>query len=418
MSRYHKVEKRMWADARFRRMSRPQPNGQSLWQYLLTGPRTTPLPGLIIATEAVLADDLGWSLEGFRDAFAEPFREGLAKASWKDGLVILPKALLTGDGLPRITSHPGSPNVIRAWSKTWPDVPECALKAEYFEMLKSFAKALGKPFEDALGDTFGDGYPHQSPNQSRNQEQEQEQEQEERELLSLSPKPKPKPKTKKPKLASSSENQVSELWDLQNQLRQESIRGARTLAPAPGLLKAVTARLSEFGEESCRAVLRHYANESKRSQESAKYFDGVGNWRLENFTRALSRAQAAGIVDTAQGQANEPFVMYPEIAKKFPWMSEEQREAYDTLRSYHDVGEAGAEEHVRTWEGNPERRSPPPPQKSLFSADPTGTGLSASPCHETWTPGLSTPEPKTSNLGDSDASGEGLELSLAEGTLS
>ena len=44
----------MWGDKSFRELSAPQPCGQALWIYLLTGPHTTPLPGLFMAGEAGL----------------------------------------------------------------------------------------------------------------------------------------------------------------------------------------------------------------------------------------------------------------------------------------------------------------------------------------------------------------------------
>ena len=49
MSRYRKIDTRMHGDKKFRALSGPQPNGKSLWYYLLTCPETTNIPGLFAA---------------------------------------------------------------------------------------------------------------------------------------------------------------------------------------------------------------------------------------------------------------------------------------------------------------------------------------------------------------------------------
>src|SRR4051812_18923898 len=93
MARYRKIDTCMWGDSKFRDLSAPQPNGQSLWIYLLTGPHTTNIPGLSCAGEAHLAEALGWSVEAFREAFLEVSSKGLAKADWKARVVWIPNAM-------------------------------------------------------------------------------------------------------------------------------------------------------------------------------------------------------------------------------------------------------------------------------------------------------------------------------------
>lgn len=183
MSRWRKVEVKMWLDEDVRSMSAPPPNGQTLWLYLLTGPRTLPIPGVVVAREAVLADDLGWSLEGFREAYAEAFAKGLVKADWKAGLVVIRKALLDASGQPRDSNKPESPNVLKGWAKSWDEIPECPLKNELLQTLGAFAKALGVGFAEAFTKAFGKALakasPHPLPNQEREREQERESDPEE-----------------------------------------------------------------------------------------------------------------------------------------------------------------------------------------------------------------------------------------------
>jgi hypothetical protein len=159
MSRYRKIDTRIWGDVRFRELSSPPPSGKYLWLFLLSGPQTSNIPGLFRAGEMALAEELGWSLEGFRKAFAEPWSKGLVKADWNARVVWVQNAIKY--------NAPENPNVVKSWSSTWDDIPECALKLEAYERLKAFTEGLGKGFAEAFVQGCGKGMP--------NQEQEQEQ---------------------------------------------------------------------------------------------------------------------------------------------------------------------------------------------------------------------------------------------------
>jgi len=156
----------MWNDEKFRRLSAPPPNGQTLWQRLLTGPELGPVPGLFQAWEAGLAQALGWPLEAFQEAFWEVSREGLAKADWEAGLVWVPRAVKHNE--------PQSPNVVRGWAKEWKELPECALKDQAFSHLKAFVKGLPLGFRKAFDEAFQEALAKVCPNQEQEQEQEQE----------------------------------------------------------------------------------------------------------------------------------------------------------------------------------------------------------------------------------------------------
>jgi hypothetical protein len=172
---YRKVDCRVWADAKFARLS---DEAKLLWFYLMTCPETTSLPGVIVAGPAGMAEALGWDLKGFGKGFGELFREGLAKASWqpprngsevafgKGRLVWLPNAWKY--------NRPENPNVVLGWGKHWDVVPECPLKDEIYQVLESFTKGLGKGFAEA----FRKGCPKGSPNGLANQDPDPEQEQE------------------------------------------------------------------------------------------------------------------------------------------------------------------------------------------------------------------------------------------------
>jgi hypothetical protein len=151
MSRYRRVSLRMNADARYRRLSDPQPCGKFLWHHLLFGPHTGIIPGLSVAGEAQLAEAIGWPLKGFREAFQEVFREGMAEADWGARVIWLSKAIAH--------NPPASPNVIKSWREAWEEIPECALKVKAYQTLKAFTEGMGKGFAEAFVYAFGKDIP-------------------------------------------------------------------------------------------------------------------------------------------------------------------------------------------------------------------------------------------------------------------
>jgi hypothetical protein len=204
----------MWGDERFVALSRPKPNAQTLWVFLLTGPQTTAAPGLFSAGEAALAEALDWPLPAFRKCFQEIAAREMAKADWRARVVWIPKAVLYNPA--------ENQNTVKAWRKAIAEIPECALRDEAEVALKA-ASGFPEVFELGIEEDergrlrFGSAKPPRNPSgsdsetdsgsgsgdksgndstngswngsgieagissrrRSRNQEQEQEQEQEE-----------------------------------------------------------------------------------------------------------------------------------------------------------------------------------------------------------------------------------------------
>jgi hypothetical protein len=165
-NRWRKIEVRMWGDEKFRTLSPIQPSGQALWIYLLTGPHTGPIPGLFRAGRAALAEELGWEQKAFDKAFQEAFALGMVKADWKARVVFIPRAI--------ICNSPQSPNVITSWAGEWQLIPECELKCEAYQAVRSAIYECGEAFQKAFDKAFA----KPSRKTMANQEQEQEQEQE------------------------------------------------------------------------------------------------------------------------------------------------------------------------------------------------------------------------------------------------
>lgn len=166
--RYRRISTRLWGDERFCALSKPKPNGQSLWIFLLTGPHTGPVPGLFSAGEAALAEVLGWPLAAFRRCWRELEQRGLVHADWRARVVWLPNAVRH--------NSPESPNVVRSWRAAIDDIPESALKGDALQSLQAFAEGLGEPYAKAFAEASGEKHPHPLANQDQEQEQEQEQE--------------------------------------------------------------------------------------------------------------------------------------------------------------------------------------------------------------------------------------------------
>lgn len=151
MGRYRKIDPRIWGDKKFKSLSKPKPNGQTLWFYLLTGPHTSGCPGLYHLGELGLAESLGWPLKGFREGFQELLREGLVKADWEAHVVAIFNVFKKYD-------TPDNPNVIKFWAKCFDEIPECSLKVEYYRELKLLLEGFGEGFQKAFLEGFGEGY--------------------------------------------------------------------------------------------------------------------------------------------------------------------------------------------------------------------------------------------------------------------
>lgn len=168
--RYSKVSRRMWNDARFRALSAPPPNGQTLFVRLLSGPELTNIPGCFQAWEAGMAQALGWPLKGFQEAFGEVIEQGMARVDWSVGFIFVPKAIFH--------NRPESPNVVKSWKATWDELPECELKLVAHQHLKAFLEGLGKAYREAFLEVcrkpLGKPCLKACPNQEQEQEQEQE----------------------------------------------------------------------------------------------------------------------------------------------------------------------------------------------------------------------------------------------------
>lgn len=162
MSRYRKIDSRLWNDAKFRSLS---DDGKLLFLMLLTHPQMTPL-GAMRATMGGLAEEMGWLPERLRAAFAEPFSRGMANHDPEAHFLCLPNFLKY--------NQPENPNVLKSWAGSLDALPECALKTQTIQTAKAFAKAKSEAFAKAFQEAFGGLYLNPTPKQEQEQEPEQE----------------------------------------------------------------------------------------------------------------------------------------------------------------------------------------------------------------------------------------------------
>lgn len=142
MSHFRKIDVRIWNDAKFRTLS---VEGKLGFIQLLTHPNMTAL-GAMRATPDGLAAELETGRKDFREAFAEAFRDVIAKgmADYDDDARLI--------ALPNFIKYnpPTSPNVIKAWVNALEYLPECALKAVVVQRAVAFAEGMSKGFQKAI----------------------------------------------------------------------------------------------------------------------------------------------------------------------------------------------------------------------------------------------------------------------------
>lgn len=293
-ARYRKIEVRMWSDEKFRTLSPLPPCGQGLWLFLLTGPQTGPIPGLFRAGRAVLADELGWEMEAFDEAFAEAFQLGLVKADWKAKVVWIPNAIKC--------NRPESANVIKSWRDEWDLIPECDLKREAYESLKSKLGAASEAYAKAFVETCRKPSPKPSPKASHfsSDNQEQEQEQEQKKEKPLSGKPDDAPPSDDVDSAADDGNATGEGIDVDPKaiLQHLNERAGHAYRPVESNLRMIRARLAEGATpEECRAVINAKVAQWAKDAKMAEYLRPATLFNATNFAQyagQLPKAEAGG----------------------------------------------------------------------------------------------------------------------------
>jgi len=253
VARYRKIDTRIWGDARFRQLSKPKPNAQTLWFYLLTNRHTTSIPGLYGINIPTIAHELGWEIGSANECVREIIDAGLVRFDTEAGLIWIKNAIKY--------SPPESPNVVRSWRVSWDELPECPLKINAWHMLKAFLEGFSKAFAEA----FAEGLP-EAPSEygavrlkypSANQEQEQEQEQEQDKDICVSEKKTTQAltETSRAKARRSVSSEIQTVWTA---YREYHPRLPGTLKSNRKEYRLVKARLEDFSTADLIQAIHGY----------------------------------------------------------------------------------------------------------------------------------------------------------------
>lgn len=156
MSRFRKIEVRIWNDMKFRKLSR---DAKLLFLMLLTHPSTTPL-GFGRWHKSSMAEELGWDTDGvFETAFAELQVARMVAYDRSGPLYWMPNFLKY--------NLPANPNVVVSWASLPDLIPEGNLKGEILystvqtlreECSDAFFKALPCEFREELQRMSDEGW--------------------------------------------------------------------------------------------------------------------------------------------------------------------------------------------------------------------------------------------------------------------
>lgn len=162
MSRYRKIDVRIWNDEKFRGLS---DDGKLIFILVLTHPNMTAI-GAMRGTLPGLAAEMGWLPDRLSEAFREALSKGIVEHDEKASCIALPNFLRY--------NPPESPNVVKAWEASLDLVPECTLKRVTIQRAKDFLKGKTKAFAEALPKAFAEALPKPMPYQEQEPEQDQE----------------------------------------------------------------------------------------------------------------------------------------------------------------------------------------------------------------------------------------------------
>lgn len=143
MSHFRKVNVKIWADAKWRKLS---DDAKLLFLSVLTHPHMTPY-GALAAPVDTIAFQLQWKRDRVCKAMDEVISVDMLHEDRDAGLIIAPNFLQY--------NRPASSKNVASWFNTWDMLPECPLKAKYFESLRLACESYGKTFLDAFKSFFG-----------------------------------------------------------------------------------------------------------------------------------------------------------------------------------------------------------------------------------------------------------------------
>lgn len=141
---YRKIEPRMWDDERFAPLSK---DAKLAWLCILTGPHTTPLPGLFVCGIATLSESLRDDIDTVSKAVNELCGAGLVRFNATTRVMQVPNA-------PKYNPC-ANPKVLKGWFTVWKGVPDCVEKYAHVARVRAALDESQAWVKDAWSATFG-----------------------------------------------------------------------------------------------------------------------------------------------------------------------------------------------------------------------------------------------------------------------
>lgn len=108
-----------------------------------------------------LAEELGWTTEAFREAFADVLSKDMAEHDPEACLIALPRFIKY--------NQPESPNVVKAWVGALDLLPECSLKTAVLLRAKAYTEDMTEAYAKAFAEAFAKAMPNQKQKQKQKQ---------------------------------------------------------------------------------------------------------------------------------------------------------------------------------------------------------------------------------------------------------
>ena len=141
---YRKIEPSMWDDERFAPLSK---DAKLAWLCILTGPHTTPLPGLFVCGIATLSESLRDDIDTVSKALKELGDAGLVRFNPTTRVMQVPNA-------PKYNPC-ANPKVLKGWFTVWKGVPDCAEKYAHIQRVRAALDESQAWVQTAWSATFG-----------------------------------------------------------------------------------------------------------------------------------------------------------------------------------------------------------------------------------------------------------------------
>jgi len=136
---YRPVSITIWDDHKFLALSDP---AQLLFMYFLTASEC-PIPGVLLAGEATVAERRGWPVERVRSLYAEIIRKGL-DVRWEGRVLWTPKSF----------KHQPvqGPNAMRSMASWWLNIPDVSFKHALWCAMRDACKGWSKEFRELFAE--------------------------------------------------------------------------------------------------------------------------------------------------------------------------------------------------------------------------------------------------------------------------